>query len=259
MLIDSHTHLNDPAFHADMGDVLARMQEAGVSGALVVGYDMPSSRQAVELARLHPNMLRAAVGMHPHDSKDLDTEALAVLGELARLPEVVAYGEIGLDYHYDHSPRDMQREAFRRQLALAAECTLPVIIHEREAAEDVMAIMDEGGGWACGGSWHCCSVEVGLAEVIARSLFIGIAGWITFPKAENIRALARALPLERLLVETDCPYITPVPHRGKRNEPAFVRLTVQALAEVKGITLEDVESVTSENVPRAFPRWNQEG
>ena len=254
-MIDAHVHLNDKRLLPQIDELLSRMREVGVSGALVVGYDVPSSRQAVELARRYP-ALRAAVGMHPHDSSDLDDGALAALAELARAPEVVAYGEIGMDFYYDNSPRDVQREAFRRQLRLAREVGLPIVIHEREAAGEVMAILDEEDGWVLGGEWHCCSVDSALAVTIAERLYLGIAGWITFPKAENIRALARAVSLERLLLETDAPYITPVPFRGKPNEPAYVRFVAQALAELKGISCGEVEKITDDNVRRAFPRWD---
>lgn len=254
MIFDAHCHLNDPRFRQDLDAVLARMRDAGIGGALVVGCDVPSSREAVALARRYPH-LRAAVGVHPHDSIDLDAEAVQVLRELAQQPEVVAFGEIGLDYHYDHSPRDVQRTAFRRQLDLADEFDLPIIIHEREAVDDVMNILDAGHGWARGGCWHCCSVTPDIGIEIAQRLYLGIAGWITFPKSDNIRALVHAVPLARLLVETDAPYIAPVPHRGQTNEPAYVVLTAQALAEIKGTTVLDVERNTSANTLRAFPRW----
>ena len=257
LMIDAHTHLNDSRLFPQVDELLARMRAAGLSGALVVGCDLASSRQAVELARRHPE-LRATVGMHPHDSQYLDDSTLAALAQLAREPEVVAYGEIGLDFYYDNSPRDTQREAFRRQLRLAREVNLPIVIHERAAAGEVMAILDEEDGWARGGEWHCCSVEPELAVKIAERLYLGIAGWITFPKADNIRALVRAVPLERLLLETDAPYITPVPFRGKPNEPAYVRIIAQALAELKGVSCGEVEKITDENVGRAFPRWKRE-
>lgn len=259
-MIDAHTHLNDTRLLPHVDAVLARMRAAGVLQALVVGYDLASSREAVALARRYPAVLRAAVGVHPHESRDLDAAMLADLRALAGQPEVVAIGEIGLDFFYDHSPRDTQREAFRRQLALAASCDLPIVIHERDAADDVVAILESEGGWARGGTWHCCSVPPDQAVDIARHLYVGIAGWITFPKAENIRAIARAVPLDRLLVETDAPYLTPVPHRGKPNEPAYVRLTGQALADLRGISIAHVEEITMENTLRAFPRWgkNQE-
>lgn len=253
-MIDAHCHLNDPRLLPDVEALLSHMREAGVTGALVVGCDVPSSETAVALARRFPQ-LRAAVGIHPHDSKDLDATALTALRALAQQPEVVAIGEIGLDFHYDYSPRDVQRDAFRRQLALAQELALPIIIHEREAAEEVMRVLDETQGWACGGTWHCCSVTPDLGVEIARRLYLGIAGWLTFNKAENIRDLAAAVPLDRLLVETDSPYLAPVPHRGHPNEPAYVPIVAQALATLKGITPADVEITTQQNTLRAFPRW----
>ncbi|HEY3378043.1 MAG TPA: TatD family hydrolase [Armatimonadota bacterium] len=254
-MIDAHTHLNDPRLLPEIDPLLARMLHAGVTGALVVGYDLASSRTAVDLAARYPQYLRAAIGVHPHDSKDVDQETLTALRALAQQPGVVAYGEIGLDFYYDHSPRDVQRDAFGRQLALAVELELPIIIHEREAVDEVMAVLDAEGGWALGGAWHCCSVAPQLAVQIAQSFYVGIAGWITFAKGDNIRALAQAVPLARLLLETDAPYITPVPYRGKPNEPSYVRLTAQALANVKGISLADVEEMTMANTRQAFPRW----
>ena len=256
-MIDSHTHLNDPRLEPEIESLLARMREAGVTGAIVVGYDVPSSRKAIELARRYPEPLRASVGMHPHDAKDLDAAALDELERLAREPEVVAYGEIGLDFHYDNSPRDVQREAFGRQLEVAKRLGLPVIIHERSASEEALAIIEAHDARKLGGTWHCCSVEPEFAAGITPDFFVGIAGWISFPKADNIRALARAVPLERLLIETDCPYLTPVPYRGKRNEPAYVRLVAESLAEVKRVSVAEVERVTSENVGRAFPGWGR--
>jgi len=253
-MIDAHCHLNDPRLLPQVETLLARMQAAGVTGALVVGYDLPSSRQAVELASQFP-ALRAAIGVHPHESRDLDAVTLEALAELATRPEVVAIGEIGLDYYYDHSPRDIQREAFHRQLALAARCQLPIVIHERESSAEVIAILQAEDGWARGGSWHCCSVTPELAVAIADRLYVGIAGWITFPKMETVRALARVVPLARMLVETDAPYLTPVPHRGHPNEPAYVRLTAETLAHEHGVTLEEVEIQTTNNIARAFPRW----
>jgi TatD DNase family protein len=212
---------------------------------------VPSSRQAVELARRHP-ALRAAVAVHPHDSKDLDAAGLAELAELGRQPEVVAFGEIGLDFHYDHSPRDVQREAFKRQLALAAELALPVVIHEREAVEETMAILDAEGGWARGGEWHCCSTTPELAVSIAKRFFIGIAGWLTFQKSDNIREMARAVPIERMVLETDAPYLAPAPHRGHRCEPAFVAHTLAALAELRAQRPEDLAAWTTRNAVGLF-------
>ena len=254
-MIDAHAHLNDPKLLPYVDELLARMAQNGVTGTLVVGFDLPSSRTAIALAQRYPAQLRVAVGVHPHESNTLDDDTLIALRDLARHPSVVAIGEIGLDFHYDHSPRDTQRGAFRDQLALAAECGLPIIIHERAAVDEVMAILDEEQRWACGGAWHCCSVTPDRAVAISQYLYIGIAGWITFKNGENIREIARTIALERLLIETDAPFLTPVPYRGHPNEPAYVRLTAQAVAEVKGIALADVEKITSVNTLQAFPRW----
>lgn len=256
-MIDAHCHLNDPRLLIHLKTYLTHMAEYDVHGALVVGCDLPSSRMAVELAERYPDNLRASVGMHPHDSKDLDDDALATLRSLAQHPLVVAIGEIGLDYFYDHSPREVQQQAFRRQLALAAEVGLPIIIHEREAVDDVMRIMDAQQGWALGGAWHCCSTSPERAREISDALFIGIAGWITFKNSANIRELACAVPLNRMLIETDAPYITPVPYRGKPNEPAYIRFTAQALAELKGVTPESVDELTTLSTMAAFPRWQR--
>ena len=253
-MFDAHCHLNDPRLLPQIDTLLAHMRQADVQGALVVGYDVPSSREAVALARRYP-ALRAAVGVHPHDSRLLDAEGLAELAVLAAQPEVVAIGEIGLDYHYMHSPRAVQQEALRRQLALAAQHALPIVIHEREAAEDVMAILDAEAGWALGGTWHCCSVTPDLAVEIAPRLYLGIAGWVTFPKMTVVREVAEAVPLERLLIETDAPYLTPVPHRGHPNEPAYVALVAAALADVKTLPVPEIAAQTTANLSRAFPRW----
>ncbi len=254
-MIDAHAHLDAPKLLPEVEQVLARMREAGVIAALVIGTDLPSSQIAVDLARRYPEMLRATVGVHPHESANLDDAGLDTLRELAAQPEVVAIGEIGLDFHYNFSPPESQCRALRRQLRLAEEMRLPLVIHEREAVDALTAILDEEDGWARGGSWHCCSVTPERAIEIARAFYVGIAGWITFPKADNIRALAHAVPLERLLVETDSPYLAPVPYRGKTNEPAHVRLVAQALADLKGISFTEVEAVTMANTMRAFPRW----
>jgi TatD DNase family protein len=254
-MIDAHAHLTDPKLSSQLDDVLVRMQEAGVTAALVMGTNLPSSQLAVALARRYPEQLRAAVGVHPHESSSLDAAGLEELRTLARQTGVVAIGEIGLDYHYDFSPREAQREAFRRQLALAAEVGLPIDIHERDAVDDVLAILTEMQGWALGGCWHCCSVAPDVAVEISRALYVGIAGWITFAKGENIREVARAVPLSRILLETDAPYLTPVPFRGKLNEPAKIGITAKALAALKGISLERVEQETVANTLRAFPRW----
>ncbi len=253
-MIDAHCHLNNPEMLELVPAMLQRMTAAEVTGAVVAGYDLASSYRAVELARQYPQ-LRAVVGVHPHDSDIIDDALIDELRMLARAPQVLAIGEIGLDYHYDHSPREVQREGFRRQLALAAELNLPVVIHERAAIDDALMIMDAEGGWARGGHWHCGSVEPEIGLRIAQHMYVGIAGWVTFKKADNIRALAAAIPLERMLLETDSPYLAPIPHRGKSNEPSYIPLIAAAVAELHGVTAEEVGAQTAANVGRAFGRW----
>lgn len=253
-MIDAHCHLNNPDMLEQVPAMLERMAAAGVTGAVVAGYDLPSSYRAVELAQRYPQ-LRAVIGVHPHDSDTIDDALINELRELARAPQVLAIGEIGLDYHYDHSPREVQRTGFRQQLALAAELGLPVVIHEREAIDDALQIMDAEGGWARGGHWHCGSVEPEIGLQIATHMYVGIAGWVTFKKAENIRALAAALPLQRILLETDAPYLAPIPHRGKTNEPAHLPLIAAAVAELHGVTVAEVAEQTGVNTVGAFLRW----
>lgn len=256
-MIDSHCHINDAKLLPRITTLIDHMHEAGVIAALVVGSDLPSSRSALQLAQEYPSLFRAAVGVHPHESMHLDDATLTALREMAQDPLVVAIGEIGLDYHYDFSPRSVQRTAFRCQIELAREVALPLIIHERAAVVDVLSILDAVDGWGVGGVWHCCSVTPEEATRIATHFYLGIAGWITFPKGENIRQIARAVPLERLLVETDAPYITPAPFRGTPNEPARVQLTAQALAVVKEVSLAVVDQDTTKNTLCAFPRWRE--
>ncbi len=253
-MIDAHCHLNNPEMMESTAAMLQRMAAVGVTGAVVAGYDLPSSYRAVELAQRYPQ-LRAVIGVHPHDSDTIDDALIDELRALARAPQVLAIGEIGLDYHYDHSPREVQRVGFHRQLVLAAELGLPVVIHEREAIDDALQIMDAEGGWARGGHWHCGSVEPEIGLHIAQHMYIGIAGWVTFKKAENIRALATAIPLERMLLETDTPYLAPIPHRGKTNEPSYIPLIAAAVAELHGVTAAEVGTQTAANVGRAFGRF----
>lgn len=257
LMIDSHSHLTDTRLCGEITHLLQRMAEAGVGQVLVVGNDLASSRAALALAREYPRLLRASLGVHPHEATTMSEEILQEFRLLAADPLVVAIGEIGLDYHYDFSPRPLQQTAFRAQITLAKELNLPLIIHEREAVDDIFAILDETAGWQCGGSWHCCSTELPAAQRIAEYFYLGIAGWVTFPKAQNIHTLAREMPLNRLLLETDAPYITPVPFRGKTNEPAYLQYTCAALAELQGTTAEEVAAVTNDNTRRAFPRWDQ--
>ena len=257
MFVDSHCHIDGPDYDIDREDVIARAREAGVTTMLNVGTGDPHSdafERAVALAERHPEIY-CAIGVHPHDAKLFDETAQQRLIDLAKEnSRVVAWGEIGLDYHYDHSPREVQREVFRRQLGIARELNLPVVIHSRAADEDTIAILkEELSGYSRAGVLHCFGGSLQMAEqAIELGFFVSFAGNLTFKKADDLRAIARQLPLERLLVETDCPYLTPVPFRGKRNEPARVVETAKFLAELKEVTLEEVGRVTSANFFRLF-------
>jgi TatD DNase family protein len=261
MFVDSHCHIDGPDYDADREGVIARAREAGVTTMLNVGTGDPHSgvfARAVKLAEQHLEVY-CAIGVHPHDAKLFDEAAQQRLINLAKQSSrVVAWGEIGLDYHYDHSPRDVQREVFRRQLGIARELNLPVVIHSRAADEDTIAILrDELTGYGRAGVLHCFGGSLQMAQqAIELGFFISFAGNLTFKKADDLRAIARTLPLERLLVETDCPYLTPVPFRGKRNEPARVVETAKFLAELKDVNVEEVGRITSENFARLFGvRW----
>ncbi len=258
-IIDSHAHLNFSHFDADRDAVIERAREAGLVAILNIGTDLASSRTTVALAEQY-DFIYAAVGVHPHDAKMVTAAVLDELRELARHPKVVAVGEIGLDYYRDLSPRPVQRRAFADQLALAAELALPVVIHSREAHDDVLAALREwkglpprGGVDGSTGVLHSYSAGVErLEEVLGLGFSIGISGPVTFPKASRLRAVAAAVPLERLLVETDCPYLTPEPYRGRRNEPSYVRYVVDAVARAQEVPAEAVAQATADNARRLF-------
>lgn len=252
-LIDTHCHLDFPDYQADLAQVLDRAREAGVARIVTVGIDLPTSRAAVELAARHPTLF-ATVGVHPHHVKELAATDYARLRELARHPRVVAYGEIGLDYVKDYSPPAMQREHFSRQVRLAAaDLALPLVIHDREAHADTMAILREAMPLSAGGVMHCFSGDAAFAEeVLALGFYISIPGVVTFPKAEAMQEAVRQVPLERLLLETDGPFLAPVPRRGKRNEPQLLLHIAQKVAELKGIPLDEVARATTANAERLF-------
>lgn len=258
---DSHCHIDGPEYDADRDEVIARAREAGVTTMLNVGTGDPHSgafERAVELAEKHPEVY-AAIGVHPHDAKLFDDAAeQRLLALVQQSKRVLAWGEIGLDYHYDHSPRDVQREVFRRQLRLARQLDLPVVIHSREADADTITILQEElSGYSRAGVMHCFGGSLSMARAaIELGFYVSFAGTLTFKKAEDLRDIARQLPLDRLLVETDCPYLTPVPFRGKRNEPARVVETARCLGSLHEIELEEAGQITSENFARLFGvRW----
>ena len=251
-LVDSHCHLDDPQFAGDLDAVIERALAAGVGRMLAVGTGKgpPDLEAGLRLAAQYP-VFDASVGVHPHDASKAGEEAFARLEELAARPEVCAVGEIGLDYHYNFSPPEVQRAAFERQLEIAARAGKPVIIHTREAWDDTLALL---GRWkGPGGVFHCFpGGEEEAREALNLGFHLGFGGVLTFPKAERVRAAARFAPLDRLLVETDAPYLAPVPHRGKRNEPAFVAATVNKLAGVRGQAEEAVAYATTSNYRSLF-------
>lgn len=256
MFVDSHAHIDGKEFDADRDDVVARARAAGVRAILNVGTGDPHGgnfERAVAVAEKYEGVY-AAVGVHPHDAKLYDEAAEALLLEFVRGRRVVAVGEIGLDYHYDNSPREVQRAVFARQLRLAREEGLPVIIHSRDADAETLDILGaEYAGTERGGVMHCFGGGPALAEgALALGFYISFAGNVTFKKAEPLREVALTVPLDRLLVETDCPYLAPVPLRGRRNEPAYVVETARFLANLRGVGPEEFGRTTTENFTRLF-------
>ncbi len=257
MFIDSHAHLDVPNYDADRAEVIARAREAGVEMFLeICGSNVAkgSLDEGLKLVEAHP-FIFGAVGVHPHEAGLYDDTLEEKLIEMSRHEKIIGWGEIGLDYHYDHSPREGQRQVFRRQLGLALDRKLPAIIHTREAEDDTIAILKESwaGGGEIGGIIHCFTGTQALADAaIEMGFHISFSGVVTFKAAEELRDVARSVPMERLLVETDCPYLAPIPYRGKRNEPAFVVETARKLAELKGVSLAEMAEVTTGNFKRLF-------
>jgi len=249
-LIDTHAHLNLPDYKKDLEEVLSRAKEAGVAGIINVGIDVKTSITALELAHQYKG-LWATAGIHPHEVKKVTEETYETLKALLADEKMVAVGEIGLDYAKEYSPRNLQQEHFLGQLALARELALPVVIHSREASPDIMTFLRQELPERF--VFHCYAGSVEEArEILDLGGYISITGIVTFPRAENIRQIVRYVPLERLMIETDCPFLTPVPHRGKRNEPAFVRHVAEKIAEVKGVTLEECARQTTKNARDFF-------
>jgi len=252
-LTDSHAHIYGTEFRADFDEMLARAAAAGVRTIVAVGADLESSRMAVELAAAHENIY-AAVGIHPHDAHGISEADYAAIETLAMSSsKVVAIGEIGLDFYRDRSPRPEQELVFRRFIRLAAKLSLPIIVHDRDAHERIMAILREEDAGRCGGVLHCFSGDAAMArECVALGFCISIPGTVTYATNHSLHDVVRQTRIEDMLLETDCPYLTPVPHRGKRNEPAYVRLAAEKVAELKGLTLADVARITTRNTARLF-------
>lgn len=254
MLVDSHAHLEGKRFDADRDAAIERALAAGVDAILTVGQvgeSWESMEASLALAESLP-FVWTSVGLHPHDAKHFDEAVGARMLDVARRPRVVAWGECGLDYYYDNSPREAQRAAFVAQCRLAREADLPVIVHSRDAADETLEIL---AGEGVRGVFHCFSYDAAVARrAVEIGFMVSFSGIVTFPGAPEVREAAAAVPLDAILVETDCPFLAPVPHRGKRNEPAFVVETAAEVARLRGVSLDDVARATTDNFRRLFPK-----
>lgn len=250
MYFDSHAHYDDPAFEPDREDLLNSLPSHNITGVVNTGANIPSSRASIALAERYP-FIYAAVGVHPHDVSEMKEADLEELRELCQHKKVVALGEIGLDYHYDHSPRDIQRLWFAKQLKLAADLQIPAVIHSREAAQDTMDIIKASGIQK--GVLHCYSGHLAMAlDYIKMGFYIGIGGVISYKNAAKTQEVAANIPLDHLLIETDAPYLSPVPHRGKRNSSKNLTHTVNAIAQARKTTPQSITKATKENACRIF-------
>lgn len=253
ILFDTHTHLNDSKFDEDRKQVIERARdEYGVKYMLNVGFNRETIQQTLKLAETY-SFIYASAGWHPVEAKDCTGEDLAWLKSLAEHPKVVALGEMGLDYHWDTSPKDVQQEVFRKQIAIAKEVGLPIIIHNRDADEDVVRILKEEHAEEVGGVMHCFGGDLHMMEeCLELNFMIGLGGPVTFKNGKLPQKIAAHVPLDRLLIETDCPYLAPHPHRGKRNETGYVRLVAEKIAEIREISLEELAQITMQNAFRLF-------
>jgi TatD DNase family protein len=253
MLIDTHTHLDDARYESDREAVIARARETGIDSMITIGCDLSTSQAAVALANRYP-FVYATVGVHPHEVKHIEDGWYNEFRRLAENKKVVAFGEVGLDYHYNYSSPKEQRDRFREQIQLARELRLPLVIHTREAQEDTIQILKDERSTEVGGVFHCFSGDAWLAkDALDLGFYLSFSGILTFQNAGMLRDIAKTVPLDRILIETDCPYLTPVPHRGKRNEPAFVRHVAEILAAVASVSdLDEIYRLTTENARRLF-------
>lgn len=252
MIFDTHSHYDDEAFDADRHELLSSMSEKGVGWLVNVGADMASSREAIALAEKY-DFVYASLGVHPSETEALTETDMDWLQEHVSHKKVVAIGEIGLDYHWPEPSPDTQKQWFYRQIALAKEVALPVIIHSRDAAAETMQILTETKAYECGGVIHCYSYSPEMAkEYVGMGFYIGIGGVVTFKNAKKLKRTVEEIPLEKLVLETDCPYMAPEPHRGARNDSSMLRYVAEKVAELKGITSEEVIRVTTENAAEMY-------
>jgi TatD DNase family protein len=252
MLIDSHAHLEMPEFRRDLTEVIQRAKASGVEYIFTVGTEKKDWNRALEIAHSHPSVY-AILGVHPHNAREIDEETYSTLRKLCRDEKVRAYGEIGLDFYRNLSPRAVQLKRFREQIVLAKELRFPIVVHDREAHKETLEILKSERTEEYGGIIHCFSGDYEMAkECIEMGFFISIPGSITFKNAGGFQEVVRQIPLDSLLVETDAPFLAPVPFRGKRNEPSYVRYTAQKVAEIKKVSFEKVAEVTTENALRVY-------
>ena len=254
MLIDSHAHIQGKEYAGDVEAVIARAREAEIDKIIAVGGagEMSSNHDAIALANSYENVY-ATVGMHPHDAKVVGTDELRELHHLTFHPKVIAVGETGLDYYYNHSPHDVQRRVFTHFIHMARDTGLPLVVHERDAAQEAAELLRSEGGGDLRGVIHCFTGDYDAARAyLDLGFYLSFTGIITFKNAEPLRDVVRRVPLEKMLIETDSPYLTPVPHRGKRNEPAYVRLVAEAMAKIKAVSLEEIAQITTGNVENLF-------
>lgn len=252
MLFDTHAHLVDEKFDDDREETIIKAFESGISLIMVPGADLESSARAVELSERYEGIY-ASVGVHPHDAQSMDEFAMDKLRELAKSNKVKAIGEIGLDYYYDFSPRETQKYWFKRQLLLAKELKLPVIIHDRDAHKDTMDILKETDAFSTGVLMHCFSgSKESMREYVKLGAYISLAGPLTFKNSHKAVEVASEIPLDRLVIETDSPYLAPVPKRGKRNEPSFVAYVAEKIAEIRHMKTEEIAKITTENGRKYF-------
>jgi len=252
MLIDSHAHLEMPEFKGDLEEVIQRAKASGVASIFTVGTEKKDWKRALDIANSHPSIY-AILGVHPHNVKEIDDRTYSELRDLCQGEKVKAYGEIGLDFFRNLSPREVQLDRFREQIALAKELKLPIVVHDREAHQETLEILRSEKAEECGGIIHCFSGDYDMAkQCLDMGFTISVPGSITFKNAGEFQDIVKRLPLESILVETDAPYLTPVPFRGKRNEPSYVRYTAQKIAEIKKVPFEKVAEVTTVNALRVF-------
>lgn len=252
MLIDSHAHLDMPEFHRDRNDVIQRAKENGIDYILTVGIDTKACKEALALAKEYPSVY-AILGIHPHNTWQIDESTYPLLKRFMQHDKVCALGEIGLDFFRNLSPPDVQTKGFREQIALAKDCKLPIVVHDRNAHQETLSILQEEKAFEVGGVIHCFSGDYEMASrCLDMGFYISIPGTVTFKNAVSLQEVVRRIPLDGILLETDSPFLAPVPYRGKRNEPAYVKYVAEKIAAVKKMDVEEVASVTSENVKTLF-------